>query len=204
VFSPEKGEIWAKPDVAQQEFRLLVHYAKQLGLRGAQEAADAYHNNPDADFHAVVAEMTGLDRDSAKATNFAKIYGAGVKKFAEMIGKPPHEAQLIYAQYDQKLPFISRLASLCQHEANRLGDTTLYDGARRHWDRWAPRTYSKGAGPCSLEEAQQRTRDPEHPWFNQRLQRVGKNSPLTLIQGSLRAPGSDAQSGGGHHPASNA
>ena len=32
--------------------------------------------------------MTGLDRDTAKATNFAKIYGAGVRKMAEMIGKP--------------------------------------------------------------------------------------------------------------------
>ena len=63
VFLPEEGEIWAKPDVAQQEFRLVVHYAEQHGLRGAQEAADAYRNNPDADFHAMVAEMTGLDRD---------------------------------------------------------------------------------------------------------------------------------------------
>ncbi len=56
VFLPEVGEFWAKPDVAQQEFRLLVHYAVQHRLRGAQEAADAYRNNPDADFHNVVAE----------------------------------------------------------------------------------------------------------------------------------------------------
>ena len=108
VFLPEVGEFWAKPDVAQQEFRLLVHYAVQHKLRGAQEAADAYRNNPDADFHNVVAEMTGLDRSAAKATNFAKIYGAGVRKMAEMIGKPLDEVQAIVSQYDAKLPFVAR------------------------------------------------------------------------------------------------
>ena len=62
---------------------------------GAQEAADVYRNNPDADFHTMVAEMTGLDRSAAKAINFAKIYGAGVQKLAEMIGKPLAETQAI-------------------------------------------------------------------------------------------------------------
>ena len=70
VFLPEEGEFWAKPDVAQQEFRLLVHYAVQHELRGAQEAADAYRNNPDADFHNVVAEMTGLDRRRGQGNKF--------------------------------------------------------------------------------------------------------------------------------------
>jgi DNA polymerase I-like protein with 3'-5' exonuclease and polymerase domains len=185
VFLPEDGELWCTVDCSQQEFRFVVHEAAIRNVPGVQAALDRYRNDSNTDFHKWASEITGIPRDDAKGVNFAKIYGAGVKKFAEMIGKPPHEAQLIYAQYDQKLPFISRLASLCQHEANRLGYTPLYDGARRHWDRWAPRTYSKGAGPCSLEEAQQRTRDPEHPWFNQRLQRVGIHTALNaLIQGS--------------------
>ena len=94
------------------------------------------------------------------------------------------EAQVIYTLYDQRLPFLLRLADAAQHEADRLGYTVLYDGARRHWDRWAPRVYSKGAGPCSLEEAQQRIRDPGHPWFHQRLQRVGIHTALNAqIQG---------------------
>ena len=52
--------------------------------------------DPDADFHAMVADMTGLERESAKAANFAKIFGAGPEKFAEMIGKPLREARAIY------------------------------------------------------------------------------------------------------------
>ena len=186
VFLPEEGEIWAKPDVAQQEFRLVVHYAKQLGLRGAQEAADAYHNNPDADFHAVVAEMTGLDRDSAKATNFAKIYGAGVKKMAEMIGKPLAEVQAIVTQYDRKLPFVAGLSTICQEKASRVGYTVLYDGARRHWNLWeVPRIFAKGAGPCEIEEARRRIADPDHPWHGQRLSRANTYTALNaLIQGT--------------------
>ena len=106
----------------------------QHGLPGAKEAAEAYRTNPNADFHTVVAEMTGLDRDMAKAVNFAKIYGAGVKKLAEMIGKPVAETQAIVTQYDRKLPFVSRLSGISQETAVRIGHTKLYDGALRHWN----------------------------------------------------------------------
>ncbi len=186
VFLPEVGEFWAKPDVAQQEFRLLVHYAVQHKLRGAQEAADAYRNNPDADFHNVVAEMTGLDRSAAKATNFAKIYGAGVPKMAEMIGKPLDEVQAIVSQYDAKLPFVAKLSAVCQEKASRTGFTVLYDGARRHWNLWeVPRLYAKGAGPCGIEEARRRIADPEHPWYGQRLSRANVYTALNaLVQGT--------------------
>ena len=161
AFLPEEGEVWAKPDISQQEFRFVVHYAVQHRLPGAREAAEVYRSNPDADFHAMVAEMTGLDRDTAKNINFAKIYGAGVKKLAAMIGKSPQEAQAVVAQYDSTLPFVSRLSAICQERANRVGRTELYDGALRHWNQYeAVGIYVKGAGPCSLEEARRRRADP--------------------------------------------
>ena len=186
VFLPEEGEVWAKPDISQQEFRFVVHYAMLRNLPRAKEAADLYRTDPDADFHAMVADMTGLERESAKAANFAKIFGAGPEKFAEMIGKPLREARTIYDQYDRKLPFVSRLSDICQQEAKRLGYTELYDGARRHWDRWeAPGIYAKGAGPCSREEAQRRTKDTEHPWFGRWLRRTETHTAMNaLIQGS--------------------
>ena len=61
--------------------------------------------------------MTGLERESAKAANFAKIFGAGLEKFAEMIGKPLREARTIYDQYDRKLPFVARLSDICQQRS---------------------------------------------------------------------------------------
>ena len=186
VFLPEEGEVWAKPDISQQEFRFVVHYAVLRNLPRAKEAADLYRADPDADFHVMVADMTGLERESAKAVNFAKIFGAGPEKFAEMIGKSPREAGAIFHQYDRKLPFISRLSDICQREAKLLGHTELYDGARRHWDRWeAPGIYAKGAGPCSREEALRRTKDTEHPWFGRGLRRAKTHTAMNaLIQGS--------------------
>ena len=186
VFLPEEGEIWCKPDQAQQEFRWLVGCAAKLGLRGSAEAVATYRDNPDADFHAMVAEMTGLDRDAAKSVNFAKIYGAGVKKLAEMIGKPVAETQAIVTQYDRKLPFVAKLAVVAQETAVRVGYTELYDGARRHWNQYeVVGIYAKGAGPCGIEEAQRRIADPEHAWFGRRPSLAKTYTALNaMIQGS--------------------
>ena len=79
--------------------------------------------------------MTGLDRDTAKAVNFAKIYGAGVKKFAEMIGKPlrrsaGHRRPVRRANCRS----CRSLSAVAQEMAERIGYTELYDGARRHWN----------------------------------------------------------------------
>ena len=121
VFLPEEGEVWAKPDISQQEFRFIVHYAAELKLPRAEEAAARYRDNPDTDFHALVAEWTGIERQQAKNTNFAKAFGAIVRKFAAMIGKSESEAQEIYSRYDCELPFVSALAKHCEMQAKRFG-----------------------------------------------------------------------------------
>ena len=185
-FRPEEDEFWAKPDVSQQEFRFLVHYSVRHKLTKANEVAEHYRNDPNTDFHQLATTWTELDRTSAKATNFARIYGAGVRKFAAMIGKSVAEAQTIYDRYDRELPFFSQLADRCQHAVRRNGYLTLYDGARRHWNTWAPGgKWEKGAGPCSREEAEKRVRDSGHPWYGQRLYRADVRKALNaLIQGS--------------------
>jgi hypothetical protein len=186
IFLPEEGEFWAKPDISQQEFRFLVHYAVRHKLTKANEVAERYRNDPNTDFHQLATTWTGLDRTSAKATNFARIYGAGVRKFASMIGKSVTEAQVIYDRYDRDLPFMSQLADRCEHAVRRQGYLTLYDGARRHWNTWAPGgRWEKGLGPCSREEAEERVRDLGHPWYGQQLYRADIRKALNaLIQGS--------------------
>src|SRR5262249_41486292 len=111
----------------------IVHYAVEQGLRKAKEAAERYRTDPNTDFHQLVSDWTGLERSSAKNTNFAKAFGAGVRKFAAMIGKPEREAREIYAKYDRELPFAQRLAARCQNPAAKGASLELYDGARRHW-----------------------------------------------------------------------
>jgi DNA polymerase family A/CHC2 zinc finger len=187
VFLPEEGEIWAEPDVSQQEFRLIVHYAAVHGLPKAKEAVERYRSDPDTDFHLMVADLTGLDRDLAKPVNFAKAFGAGERKFAAMIGKPVSEARAIYHRYDRELPFVSGLSALCRAAAARHGYLQLYDGARRHFDSWEAVgvPWGKGTGPCSREEAERRTADPDHPWYRHRLRRAETHKAMNaLIQGS--------------------
>jgi hypothetical protein len=188
VFLPEEGEVWAKPDISQQEFRFIVQYAVKHGLARAGQATDRYRGDPDTDFHDLVAEMTGLARKDAKAVNFAKAFGAGVRKFAAMIDKPEGEARAIYDGYDRDLPFVSQLAKLCQRTAMQRGYLKLYDGARRHWEGWEVPgvAWVKGAGPCSREEALRRINDPDHPWHGcYAVRRAETHKAMNaLIQGS--------------------
>jgi hypothetical protein len=104
-----------------------------------------------------------------------------------MIGKPLNETRAIYNQYDRELPFLRRLSEIYQSIARRQGFITLYDGARRHFDNWAPGgKWEKGAGPCERAEAERRLEDPDHPWFrNGPLYRADiRNALNALIQGS--------------------
>lgn len=96
LFIPGKDEeCFFAADMMQVEYRLFAHYAN---------VADAFHDKarykmingklvwiagPLADFHALVAELLNnpkLNRKLVKNVNFAMIYGAGLIKFALMIG----------------------------------------------------------------------------------------------------------------------
>lgn len=180
VFEPEEGDVWLAADYSQQEYRLIVHYANLMGLRGADVAAQRYRDNPKTDFHVYVSEITGLERKPAKDTNFAKAFGAGVPKFAEMIGKSLEEAEAIYNQYDRELPFVSSLASETQKLASRRGYVRLLDGARSHFDMWEPAWLEGGewANARPLEAAKKM-------WPDRRLRRAYTHKAMNrLIQGS--------------------
>jgi DNA polymerase I-like protein with 3'-5' exonuclease and polymerase domains len=134
AFLPEPGDAWATLDASQQEFRLLVHYAAALNLTRAKETVERYRSDPKTDYHTLVADLTGLDRSHAKGVNFAKIYGAGPRKLAQMIGVSEGEARAMMCKYDGELPFAKQLAKRCERAIWNQGYLTLYGGARRHWE----------------------------------------------------------------------
>lgn len=196
-FLPEEGEYWLACDYSQQEYRLIVHYAAKRGLPKADAAAQKYRDDPRTDFHSMVAEMTGLARKPAKDTNFAKSYGAGVKKFAAMTNKSEAEAEKIMRQYDEEMPFVKMLNEACEKKAARTGFIRLLDGARIHFETWEPTWLSREErkrgwtsngeikmGDCRLAEARERVADPDHPWYGKSLRRAQCRKAMNgLIQG---------------------
>jgi len=192
VFMPEQGEDWCSADYSQQEYRLIVHYAETMKFAKANEAADRYRTDPDTDFHSMVAEMTGLERKPAKDCNFAKAYGAGVRKFAFMIKKSEEEAKQIMERYDEKMPFVKQLYDRCQQEAGRRGYIRLLDGAKIRFDWWVAKwrdhntdwNVKNGMADCQYDEAIRRINDKTHPWYGQTMRRSRCNKGMnSLIQG---------------------
>lgn len=203
---PEQGEKWFSPDYSQQEYRLIVHYASVLGCSRADEAVAKYVNDPNTDFHNMVVDMTGLMRQQAKDTNFAKSYGAGIKKFADMIGQSEEKATEIMNQYDGEMPFVKELMTRAANAASRRGYIVMLDGARMHFNEWEPswlsnderqRGWREGWDmlPCPQDEASLRTSgraarpyragaDSVHPWKGKRLKRAfTRKAGNGLIQG---------------------
>jgi len=184
-FLPEKDEYWCSVDFSQQEYRLIVHFSELLKCTKANIAGDMYRNDPSTDFHELASKLTKLDRSKAKDVNFAKAFGAGVKKFALMTGMSLDEAEAVMNQYDQELPFVKEAANKCQEVSDKRGYIRLIDGARSHFDYWEV-AYREldGYGACSLEEALRRVEDPSHPWKG-RIVRAGTHKAFNrLIQGS--------------------
>ena len=60
LFLPEEGQLWASADYAQQEPRLIVHYASLARCTGAEVAVAAYNNDPTTDYHRFVAMLGEL------------------------------------------------------------------------------------------------------------------------------------------------
>ena len=180
-FEPELRKLWAAADYSQQEYRLIVHFAWLMELTKADIAGQRYIEDPKTDYHSMVADLTGLDRQPAKDTNFAKSYGAGVSKFASMINQSVEAAQAIMEQYDREMPFVKELAETCQSLASQRGYIRLLDGARSHFPRWELAWRPKGEAyfpPQTLEKAREM-------WPGKRLKRADtKDAMNRLIQGS--------------------
>ena len=106
LFLPEDGDLWAANDFSSQEPRLLVHYATLLGLPGAEKMAQAYRDNPDTDFHQMVADMAGIKRKAAKTIGLGLMYGMGKAKLAQQLDLPIDEASDLIGTFHSKVPFL--------------------------------------------------------------------------------------------------
>lgn len=142
IFVADEGQDFYHLDYSQIEFRLLVHDAAFLKLPGAEGIAKQYREDPETDFHDVVAEMTGLGRSAAKTVNFGIAYGEGKDKLARSLGLSVEGAEELLVQYHRRAPFMKPLSQGFMREASTTGIVrTLMGRVRRFeaWERYDPK-----------------------------------------------------------------
>ncbi len=147
LFLPEEGEKWASLDYNQQEPRILVHYANltgKRGLTGSDLFVEAYSNNPDTDFHQMVADIAKIPRKQAKTINLALLYGMGQTKLAEKLDVTLEEAKVIISQYHVQVPFVKELQDFIQRRVGGPMGTGFIRsllGRKCRFNLWEPNLF---------------------------------------------------------------
>lgn len=135
LYLPGAGMKFFSSDAMQIEYRLFAHFS------GSKRLIDAYKNNPLMSFHRFMHEIIkgfkpNFSYRQQKDLNFAKVYGAGLKKLAlmlEMISESQYkqlllegannnhpwleEAKKVEAIYNREIPEVSPLLKLASHLA---------------------------------------------------------------------------------------
>jgi DNA polymerase I-like protein with 3'-5' exonuclease and polymerase domains len=141
LFLPEEGQLWAANDFSSQEPRLLVHYATLLDLPGAEKMARAYRDDPNTDFHQMVADMAGIKRKAAKTIGLGLMYGMGKAKLANSLDLPLDEASELIATFHSKVPFlkgtVDAVMKRIDHPASGGSIRTLL-GRKCRFPLWEP------------------------------------------------------------------
>lgn len=140
VFEAPKGKKWISADWNQFEFRVAAHYSRDVDLMSE------FNKNPDADFHQLVADMTGLDRDLAKRINLGLVFGMGQGKLAKNCGLPYStrkegnhkyyvagpEAKRVFNEYHRKMPGFRGMLKRAEQVVVNRGYVKSIFGRRIH------------------------------------------------------------------------
>lgn len=146
LFIPEVGYDFFSRDYSQIEYRLLVHKAVEAKCKGAEIAQKMYYNDPTTDFHAMVAELTGLERKPAKNLNFGLVYGMGKKKLARTLKVDADKAEEIMHTYHSRAPFIKEIFNKAMNHAQEFGFVTTLLKRRARFNEWEPKPEWRGEG----------------------------------------------------------
>jgi len=152
LFLPEEGALWGAFDYSSQEPRIVVHYAKLMGFRGASDFAAQYNEDARTDFHQMAADIVGVPRKQAKDINLGLFYGMGSKKLAASLGLEFEDAQDLFATYHDKVPFVRELSEYTTNRASNKGVIRTVLGRRCRFDKWEPNKYGSWK-PMTYQEA---------------------------------------------------
>lgn len=154
VFLPDEGQVWVDADMHSFEVRVFAH------LVNNQKILDHYAENPEADFHQMTADLTGLPRDAtysgqanAKQLNLSMIFNSGNGAIAEKMGMPftydsftkgdktftyrkaGPEAMAVIEAYHRALPGVKELALRARRKAETFGYVQTQFGRRLRFPR---------------------------------------------------------------------
>ena len=181
LFIPEKDHTWGCFDYSQQEPRLVVHYAATTEPICFDPSVDKIVNefkNNSVDFHQTVADMAGISRSQAKTINLGLFYGMGKAKLQAELGlSTKAEAENLFNQYHDNVPFVRELMNRTSSHAQTSGSIGTLLGRKCRFNKWEPNTFGMHTA-MTLEEA-------ERTYGRGRIKRAFTYKALNkLIQGS--------------------
>jgi DNA polymerase I-like protein with 3'-5' exonuclease and polymerase domains len=158
LFLPERDHKWGCFDYSQQEPRLVVHYAATTQPISFDESVikivERFKNNT-VDFHQTVAEMAGISRSQAKTINLGLFYGMGKAKLQAELGlSTKQEAEKLFKEYHNNVPFVKDLMNYTSDLANSEGYIATIGGRRCRFNKWELNEFNPGvmSAPMSTEE----------------------------------------------------
>ena len=181
LFIPEKDHTWGCFDYSQQEPRLVVHYAATTDPIMYDDSVSQIvekFKSDSVDFHQTVADMAGISRSNAKTINLGLFYGMGKAKLQAELGlSTKAEAENLFNQYHENVPFVRELMNRTSQHAQMSGSIGTLLGRRCRFNKWEPNTFGMHT-PMTLEEA-------ERTYGRGRIKRAFTYKALNkLIQGS--------------------
>ena len=181
LFLPEDKHKWGCFDYSQQEPRLVVHYAATTDPimydNSVSNIVEKFKNDS-VDFHQTVADMASISRTQAKTINLGLFYGMGKAKLQAELGlNTKQEAENLFNQYHENVPFVRELMNRTSHHAQMSGSIGTLLGRRCRFNKWEPNQFGMHK-PMDLEEA-------ERTYGRGRIRRAFTYKALNkLIQGS--------------------
>jgi DNA polymerase I-like protein with 3'-5' exonuclease and polymerase domains len=145
LFIPEEDHKWGCFDYSQQEPRLVVHYAATTQPICYDESVKNIvekFNEDTVDFHQTVADMANISRTQAKTINLGLFYGMGKAKLQAELGlNSREEAENLFNQYHENVPFVRDLMNHTSRHAQSSGSIGTLLGRRCRFTKWEPNRF---------------------------------------------------------------
>jgi DNA polymerase I-like protein with 3'-5' exonuclease and polymerase domains len=160
LFIPEKNHTWGCFDYSQQEPRLVVHFAASTDPIMFDDSVINIvekFKNDSVDFHQTVADMANISRSQAKTINLGLFYGMGKAKLQAELGlNTKVEAENLFNQYHENVPFVKELMTQTSNYAQKAGCISTLLGRRCRFDKWELAQWNNGKfiAPMSKIEAE--------------------------------------------------